>query len=97
MAADERSREMPHTVILEGREKLSISGVTDVQSFDEEQVLLETVRGMLVVRGQGLHVERLQLESGELIVEGEVGCIEYDDSVQPRGGLLARLFGGGGQ
>ena len=61
MAQEERSREMPHSVILEGREKLTISGVTDVHSFDEEQVLLETVRGMLVVRGQGLHVERLQL------------------------------------
>ena len=94
MAADERNREMPHTVILEGREKLSISGVLDVQSFDEQQVLLETVRGMLVVRGQGLHVERLQLEAGEPIVEGEVGLVEYDDSVQPRGGLLGRLFGG---
>ena len=45
----------PHSVILEGREKLTISGVTDVHSFDEEQVLLETVRGMLVVRGQGPH------------------------------------------
>ena len=94
MAADERNREMPHTVILEGREKLSISGVVDVQSFDEDQVLLETVRGMLVVRGQGLHVERLQLEAGELLVEGEVGCLEYDDSVQPRGGFFSRLFGG---
>ena len=94
MAAEERNREMPHTVILEGREKLTISGVVDVQSFDEEQVLLETVRGMLVVRGQGLHVERLQIEAGELIVEGEVGLVEYDDSVQPRGGLLKRLFGG---
>ena len=94
MAADERNREMPHTVILEGREKLSISGVVDVQSFDEDQVLLETVRGMLVVRGQGLQVERLQLEAGELIVEGEVGCLEYDDSVQPRGGFFSRLFGG---
>ena len=94
MIPDERNKEMPHTVILEGREKLSISGVIDVQSCDEEQVLLETVRGMLVVRGQGLHVERLQLEAGELIVEGEVGLVEYDDSVQPRGGLLKRLFGG---
>ena len=65
MAADERNREMPHTVILEGREKLSISGV-----------------------------ERLQLVAGELIVEGEVGCLEYDDSVQPRGGFFSRLFGG---
>ena len=94
MAAEEHRKEMPHTIILEGREKLSISGVTDVQSFDEEQILLETVRGMLLVRGQGLHVERLQLEVGELTVQGEVGCIEYDESARPRGGLFSRLFGG---
>ena len=91
MASEDRNREIPHNIILEGREKLSISGVLDVQSFDEEQVLLETVRGMVLVRGQGLHVERLQLEAGELIVEGEIGLIEYDDSVQPR---FKRLFGG---
>ena len=94
MAQEERSREMPHSVILEGREKLTISGVTDVHSFDEEQVLLETVRGMLVVRGQGLHVERLQLEAGELIIQGEIGLLEYDDSVQPRDSLFRRIFGG---
>ncbi len=94
MAAEERNREMSHTVILEGREKLSITGVTDVQSFDEEQVLLETVRGMLIIRGQGLHIERLQLEPGELLVEGEIGLMEYDDNARPRGGLLSRFFGG---
>ena len=93
MASEEKNREMPHTVILEGREKLSVSGVTDVQSFDEEQVLLETVRGMLVIRGQGLHVERLQLEAGELLVEGGIGLLGDDDSAAPRGSLLNRLFG----
>ncbi|MDO5141563.1 MAG: sporulation protein YabP [Eubacteriales bacterium] len=93
MASEERNREMPHTIILEGREKLSIAGVLDVQSFDEQQVLLETVRGMLVIRGQGLHVERLQLEAGELLVAGEVGLIEYDDSAQPRGSFWGRLLG----
>ena len=94
MASEDRNREIPHNIILEGREKLSISGVLDMQSFDEEQVLLETVCGMVLVRGQGLHVERLQLEAGELIVEGEIGLIEYDDSVQPRGSWFKRLFGG---
>ena len=93
MASEERVREMPHNIILEERGKLSVSDVVDVQSFDEEQVLLETVRGMLLVRGQGLHIERLQLEAGELLVQGEVSLLEYDDSVQPRGSLLGRLFG----
>ena len=94
MAQEEHGREMPHNIILEGREKLTVSGVTDVQSFDEEQILLETARGMLVVRGQGLHVERLQLESGEVLVRGEVGLLEYDDSVQPSDSLFRRIFGG---
>ena len=69
-----------HSILLEEREKLRVTGVSDVQSFDEEQVLLETGKGMLIVRGQGLHVEKLQL-------------LEYDDSVPPRGGVLRRLFG----
>lgn len=93
MASDDRVRDLPHNIILEERSKLSVSGVVDVQSFDEEQVLLETVRGMVLVRGQGLHIERLQLEAGELLVQGEIGLIEYDDSVQPRGSLFGRLFG----
>ena len=49
-----------HSILLEEREKLRVTGVSDVQSFDEEQVLLETGKGMLIVRGQGLHVEKLQ-------------------------------------
>ena len=43
-----------HSILLEEREKLRVTGVSDVQSFDEEQVLLETGKGMLIVRGQGL-------------------------------------------
>lgn len=91
MAVDEK--DMPHSVILEGRERLSVSGVLEVQSFDEEQIQLETVRGMLLIRGRGLHVERLQLEVGELLVQGEVGLLEYEDSLPQRSGLWGRLFG----
>lgn len=94
MAADERNREMPHTVILEGREKLSISGVVDVQSFDEDQVLLETVRGMLVVRGQGLHVERWQLEAGELLWRARLAAWNMTTAYSRAAVFSARLFGG---
>ena len=84
-----------HSILLEEREKLRVTGVSDVQSFDEEQVLLETGKGMLIVRGQGLHVEKLQLDAGETVVRGEISLLEYDDSVPPRGGVLRRLFGAG--
>ena len=80
-----------HSILLEEREKLRVTGVSDVQSFDEEQVLLETGKGMLIVRG--LHVEKLQLDAGETVVRGEISLLEYDDSVPPRGGVLRRLFG----
>ena len=92
MAADERNREMPHTIILEGREKLSISGVTDVQRFDEDQVLLETVRGMLAVRGQGLHIERIDLDAGCLELHGHIQELSYDEPA-PSGGFWSKLFG----
>ena len=89
----ENERTQVHSIVLEERERLRVTGVSDVQSFDEEQVLLETAKGMLIVRGQGLHVEKLQLDAGETVVRGEISLLEYDDSVPPRGGVLRRLFG----
>ena len=83
---------LPHSLVLDERERLSISGVSDVTSFDESAVIAETSLGVLVVRGEGLHIERLSLDTGELVLEGEVASLEYE---QPRagGGLLRRLFG----
>lgn len=85
--------ELPNNLILEGRAKLSVSGVMDVESFDETVVQMETTEGMLTVRGSGLHMEKLNLENGELALAGEISALEYDDRVSSRTGLLARLFG----
>ena len=73
MAIDERTQaEQQHALILKGRGKLSVSGVVDVQNFDESLVSMETSLGLLLVRGSGLHIERLSLEGGELELEGEI-------------------------
>ncbi|MGM9612294.1 MAG: YabP/YqfC family sporulation protein [Butyricicoccus sp.] len=82
-----------HTLMLDAQGRLSLTGVVDVTSFDETLVALETSRGMLAVRGEGLHVERLSLENGELTLTGEVRAMEYDDNLMTRGGILARFFG----
>ena len=82
-----------HTLSLDGQGKLRLTGVSDVTSFDEVRVVLETTRGMLAVKGEGLHVERLSLESGELTLSGQVQAMEYDDNLMTRGGLWARFFG----
>ena len=82
----------PHALELSGREKLSISGVEDVAAFDESAVILSTSQGELNIRGEGLHIDRIDLESGRLEVHGHVCELSYDEPIQS-GGLWARLFG----
>lgn len=68
-----------HNVILEGRKKMSVSGVTDVDRFDENTVLLYTTMGEMTVRGEDLHVNDLSVESGEMNIEGEIRSVVYGD------------------
>ena len=84
--------EVPQNLILESRRKLSVTAVKDVESFDEEIVVINTARGSLIVRGSGLHMEKLSLESGEVIVEGTVDSLEYESDEAPSGGLFSRIF-----
>lgn len=67
----------PHSVILENRGRCSVSGVIEVLSFDEDEIVMETNRGNLTVGGQGLHVEKLSLDTGELTLDGSVDAIVY--------------------
>lgn len=68
-----------HNIILEGRKKMSVSGVTDVDRFDENTVLLYTTMGEMTVRGEDLHVNDLSVESGEMNIEGEIRSVVYGD------------------
>ena len=83
----------PHHVVLEERRSLTVSGVEDVERFDEGAIVLTTSRGTMVVSGSELHIEKLSLDGGDLKVEGEIDAISYEDD-QPggRGGFLARLL-----
>lgn len=91
---EKRSRQeaADHHVILEGRASLSVSGVEEVESFDENAIVMRTSLGTLVVRGEELHIEKLSLDGGDLRVEGMVDSLTYEDDGGPRAGFLARLF-----
>lgn len=91
---DRTGAELGHHVILEQREQLVISGVEEVESFDETTILLTTVLGGLEIQGEGLHIEKLSLDGGDLKVEGKVNALIYDTDSGRRGGLFARLLGG---
>ena len=82
---------MPHSIIIEDRKNVSISGVTDVESFDEETVILMTDLGELVIKGFGLHISKIDVVSGDLALEGEIYSIGYSDTQAVGGGLLSRL------
>jgi sporulation protein YabP len=95
MAYEEKFKtvELPHNVILEGRKKMSVSGVDDVESFDENEVVMSTAQGILIVRGRELRIEKLSLDSGDVVLEGALEKLEYEDDVKSAGGgLFSRLF-----
>ena len=81
-----------HKVMLLDRNRLEITGVEEVESFDEGTIIMSTNRGELLVRGQGLHIGTLSLEGGALKVDGTVESLSYEDTPEDRGGLWSRLF-----
>lgn len=91
---DRDRMELSHHVILEEREQLVISGVEEVERFDESSILLTTAQGELEIQGEGLHIEKLSLDGGDLKVEGRVNALIYETEEGRRGGLFARLLGG---
>ena len=87
----------PFGLTLEKREKAVLTGVTDVQRFDETEVVLHTHGGRLTLTGTGLHVSSLQLEEGRLLVDGTIDSASYDSGMPRsggrRGGFLRRALG----
>ena len=81
----------PHKLVLEERKMLTMTGVSEVVSFEEDAVVLRTSLGMLTVHGAQLQLKMLSLDGGEVAIEGMVNAFVYE---QPRqsGGMLRRFF-----
>ena len=80
---------LAHRLELEGRERLTVSGVEDVERFDESTIVMATCAGTMVISGEGLHIGKLSLDGGEMHVD----AVSYEDAPAPRMSLLSRLFG----
>ena len=86
-------QEMSHRLTLDDRQQLTVSGVEEVESFDEGGIIMVTGQGTLVVRGSGLHIEQLSLDGGQLRVEGQVESLTYEDTGnRGGGGFFSRLL-----
>ncbi|OGO76741.1 MAG: sporulation protein YabP [Clostridiales bacterium GWB2_37_7] len=84
----------PHNVFIEDREKLNITGVRDVVSFDEGTIVLNTEMGGLILKGTGLHINKLNVEDGNLNIEGYIIACNYTDKTDSKksGGLFSNIF-----
>lgn len=81
-------------LILENREKLSISGVNDVLSFDDQVVMVDTELGLLTVKGENLRINKLSLDTSEVIIEGNICSLLYSQNKQEKssGTILSKIF-----
>ena len=89
---EERKPARVHGFTLESRQHMALRGVYEVERFDENVVLLLTENGPLRIDGRDLHVQKLDLESGQLVVDGQIDAAVYEKQRDARG-LLERIFG----
>ena len=92
--AEGTKKDTRHKLTLEDRERMSITGVLDVLSFDEESIIAETEKGMLILRGNNIHVGKLNLDEGEVCIDGVIDSIEYSENGVTKGknSFLNRIF-----
>ncbi len=88
----EQQISLPHKLTLDQRSSLTMTGVTEVVSFDENAVVVHTQLGTLTVLGQQLQLKTLSVEGGQIAVEGSVSSLQYEEPRQ-KGGWVHRLFG----
>ena len=80
-------------ILLENRRKLSISGVLDVLSFDDQIVILETDLGMLTIKGEDLRINKLSIDTTEVVIEGEINNLSYSEKQDKKSGsFIGKIF-----
>lgn len=93
MNNEEKNVRPLHNVIMEGRKNLTISGVTDVDSFDERCIILYTQMGELVIKGRELHINSMSVETGDMTIDGDIWALNYGDKDKKGSStFLGKLF-----
>ncbi|WP_425447825.1 sporulation protein YabP [Dethiothermospora halolimnae] len=93
--ADNRQSMRGQNIILEDREKLSVSGVEHVDNFNENTIVVATVKGTMTIKGQSLNISKLNLDDGNVMIEGRIDGLIYSDkdtSGSKGSGFLSKMF-----
>ena len=97
MTIDERktiNTAVIQNLILENRGKLSISGILDVLSFDDQVIMVETELGLLTIKGENLRITKLSIDTSEVIVEGNISYLAYSNKEveKNKGSIISKIF-----
>lgn len=92
MPVDNKTPKWRHQLTLVDREDLTVDGVVSLGSYDEKEIIMETEQGMLIIKGESLNIKQLNLEQGNIIIEGIVKGMNYEDEQRQRKGLLERFL-----
>ncbi len=94
MSIEQRQDSVKHTVTVDGRKNLRVTGVEDIVSFDDTNIILKTVMGLLSADGSELRIVNLNRENKEALICGTVSGLYYaDENADKKGGFFTRIFG----
>ena len=82
----------PHTIIMEDRKKISLTGIKDILSFDDETVSVISVMGKAVIRGKEIKIESFNVDNGDMVIDGSFDALVYLNDSSAKGSVLRRLF-----
>lgn len=89
---EQRTEQRAHSVTLEGKKRLKVTGVAEVESFAEQEVRLQTGAGTLLVFGTDMHLSRYNPDEGLLLLTGDIAALEYAPPAKQKRGVLGKLF-----
>ena len=85
--------EQVHQVTMKNRNEMTVTGVEDVDSFDDDKVIVYTTEGVMTVKGAGFRINRLNVDIGELEIEGEIDNIGYEEGHKTeKGNFFGKIF-----
>ena len=92
MQEDKNVQKRIHNIVIENRRKMTVSAVSDVDSFDEGLITMYTDMGQLTIKGENLHINKLSVESGDVEIEGTIYALVYTNTTANKGGFISKLF-----
>ncbi len=90
--AENKAEKPFQNIFIENRKKMSVSGVEEVANFNEEIITIFTTLGQLTIKGRGMHISHLSVETGDAEIEGEISALAYSDNMSKKSGILSKLF-----